>query len=525
MSESNDVVRRAEQRLGTVLRGKYRLDRILGIGGMATVYEATHRNQAKFALKLLHPEISIRQDVRARFLREGYVANSVKHSGAVRVVDDDVAEDGAAFLVMEMLEGATVEELGDRCGGKMPVGPAVAILDQLLGVLSAAHGKSIVHRDIKPANLFVTREGHLKVLDFGIARARDAAATSGQGGTGTGMLLGTPAFMAPEQALAKSSDIDAQTDVWAAGATLFTLLAGTTVHEGENATQLLVFAATVVARSLASVAPETPPAIVRVVDRALAFHKADRWPSAAAMREGLSVAWRATAGERPSRALLEPFFAEDVPSTELASSASAAESATEAESAQPALGRSNAPAASAATPPERSANPMHATARSPSGAERRRSPATPGVTTARPVAGPTLEEDGARVPMQRGPVVVAALVLAAAVALAGVGWGLFRRGHAEVATAASTASEALSAPVPPPPPSALPAARASALPVAPLPPLASALSSASPAPSELPVVAVKPRGDVGASTKPPPPATPATPSARAAGAAGIPIQW
>ena len=102
----DELTSRAQARVGTVLRGKYRLDRVLGVGGMAVVYKATHRNQAEFAVKMLHPELCIRDDMRARFLREGYAANSVKHPGAVRVVDDDVAEDGAAFLVMELLDGA-----------------------------------------------------------------------------------------------------------------------------------------------------------------------------------------------------------------------------------------------------------------------------------------------------------------------------------------------------------------------------------------------------------------------------------
>src|SRR5580692_8729612 len=111
---------RANGRLGTVLRGKYRLDRVLGVGGMAVVYKATHRNQAEFAIKMLHPELSLNQDVRTRFLREGYAANSVKHPGAVRVVDDDIAEDGAAFLVMELLDGEGVEALWERANHRVP---------------------------------------------------------------------------------------------------------------------------------------------------------------------------------------------------------------------------------------------------------------------------------------------------------------------------------------------------------------------------------------------------------------------
>src|SRR5438309_9755878 len=106
-----ELVKIAEARLGMVLRGKYRLDRVLGIGGMATVYAATHRNKKRVAITMLHPELSIRENIRTRFLREGYVANSVDHPGAVSVLDDDVAEDGSAFLVMELLTGSALDEI------------------------------------------------------------------------------------------------------------------------------------------------------------------------------------------------------------------------------------------------------------------------------------------------------------------------------------------------------------------------------------------------------------------------------
>src|SRR5580704_15784264 len=115
-----DDLARAEQRLGAVLRGKYRLDRVLGIGGMATVFAATHRNGNEFAVKMLHPELSTRGDLRSRFLREGHAAANVKHPGAVKVLDDDVAEDGSAFLVMELLQGDTAEALWERQGQILP---------------------------------------------------------------------------------------------------------------------------------------------------------------------------------------------------------------------------------------------------------------------------------------------------------------------------------------------------------------------------------------------------------------------
>jgi serine/threonine protein kinase len=211
------------------IRDKYRIDALLGVGGMAVVYRATHRNKAEFAIKMLHPELSMRESWRQRFLREGYAANSVKHPGVVAVVDEDVAEDGAAFLVMELLTGSGVDVLAKRNGKRLPIPAACVILDQLLDVLAAAHTQGIVHRDIKPANLFLTTDGTVKVLDFGIARVRDAM-TSDKGLTNTGDLLGTPGYMAPEQALGEQGTVGPRTDVWAAAATFFKLASGKLVH-------------------------------------------------------------------------------------------------------------------------------------------------------------------------------------------------------------------------------------------------------------------------------------------------------
>src|SRR6202044_404284 len=140
-----------DPRIGTVLRGKYRLDSVIGTGGMAVVYKATHRNHAEFAVKMLHPELSVVDDIRSRFVREGYVANAVKHPGAVLVVDDDVAEDGAAFLVMELLRGKSLGKLWEKRGRALPSRVVTSISLQLLDVLAAAHEKAIVHRDLKPA--------------------------------------------------------------------------------------------------------------------------------------------------------------------------------------------------------------------------------------------------------------------------------------------------------------------------------------------------------------------------------------
>ncbi len=288
MSElDNELLVRAQRRVGAVLRGKYRLDSVLGVGGMAVVYAATHRNKKRFAVKMLHPELSRLPEVRSRFLREGYAANSVEHPGAVAVLDDDVDEDEVAFLVMELLDGETAEQLWARSGERLPLPVALSIGDQLLDVLVSAHAHGVIHRDVKPSNLFLTRQGEVKLLDFGIARVRDATTSQT---TQTGSVMGTAGFMAPEQALGKVAEVDALTDVWSVGATVFHLASGRLVHEGENAQETIVLSATRPAPSLEVVLPDAPPAVVRAIDRALAFEKQARWPDAAAMRAAIREA-------------------------------------------------------------------------------------------------------------------------------------------------------------------------------------------------------------------------------------------
>ncbi len=283
----DERVARARARVGSILNEKYRLDRVVGVGGMAAVYAATHlRNTSRVAVKILHREMAIDSNVRARFLREGYAANSVEHPGAVRILDDDMAEDGAVFLVMELLEGETLDARWERSGHRLGAREVARLLYQLLDVLATAHGKGIVHRDIKPENLFLTRAGVLKVLDFGVARMLEAPVTA----TRPGGIIGTPAFMAPEQVLDKV--VDAQSDLWSVGATAFALLSKRYVHEAESAGEMMVIVGSRPARSLALVAPDVPAALAAVVDRALMFNKPERWPDARSMQAALADAYR-----------------------------------------------------------------------------------------------------------------------------------------------------------------------------------------------------------------------------------------
>ncbi|MBX3217604.1 MAG: serine/threonine protein kinase [Labilithrix sp.] len=249
------------------------------------MYRAETADGVGFAVKVLHDHLSRSDEVCRRFVREGQLGNVLDHPGTVRVLDHGSTEEGCPYLVLELLEGESLEERRVRSGGRLELRETLDFCDQLLAVLEIAHAKSIVHRDIKPSNLFVTKEGRLKVLDFGIARlVDDTSATS----TKTGQMVGTPAFMPPEQALSRPRDVDARTDIWSVGATLFTLLSGEHVHIAETSSEHLVKAATLHARSLARALPGVPANVESLVAGCLAFDKADRWPSATEMRAELA---------------------------------------------------------------------------------------------------------------------------------------------------------------------------------------------------------------------------------------------
>jgi len=285
---------RARGRVGSVLRDKWRLDVLLGLGGMAAVYAATHRNGSRAAVKILHTELSINPQVKTRFLREGYVANAVAHEGAVKVIDDDVADDGSLFLVTELLDGETLEERRLRFGGRLDQDEVLSVAHQLLDVLGAAHAKGIVHRDLKPENIFLTRAGQVKVLDFGIARLRELSTNSTA--TRAGSTMGTPAFMSPEQARGLWDDVDAKSDLWAVGATMFTLITGRLVHEGRTTNEQLLASMTKPVSPLRAIAADVPPAVAQVVDRAVAFEKSARWADAERMQEAVRRAYHARHG-------------------------------------------------------------------------------------------------------------------------------------------------------------------------------------------------------------------------------------
>jgi serine/threonine-protein kinase len=279
--EDDEIVRRARARVGQMVKERWHLDALLGVGGSAAVYAATHRNGSRVAVKWLHPELSTHAATRERFVREGYIANQIGHPGVVEVIDDDVSDDGSLVLFMELLRGETLDARWRRAGKRLPVAETLRVAHALLEVVVAAHAAGVVHRDLKPENVFLTETGTLKVLDFGIARLHQLSARSDV--TGSQSSFGTPSFMSPEQARGRWDEVDARSDVWAVGATLFTLLTGRHVHEAETVNEQLLAAMTQPAPPVVTFAPELPPAVALLVDRALAFKADQRWPDARSM--------------------------------------------------------------------------------------------------------------------------------------------------------------------------------------------------------------------------------------------------
>jgi serine/threonine-protein kinase len=265
--------------------------RLIGVGGSAAVYEAVHANGRRAALKLFAFERAPIEVLRARARYESQVANAIGHPGAVEVLDDDVDEDGSVYLVMELLEGETYEDARRRRGGRLPLDEAARMLRGLLDILEAMHSRGIVHRDVKPGNVFLTRDGHVKLLDLGLAHM-------GKDDRDGGEWFGTPGFLPPEQARGAWSELDASTDLWAAAATFYTVLTGRLVHQGDTTEMLVRAAARGDAQPLYLTSERLAPSVVDVITRALAVDKAHRWPNASAMARALHAALR---GTRPLR--------------------------------------------------------------------------------------------------------------------------------------------------------------------------------------------------------------------------------
>ena len=271
---------------GSDLDGRYRLLREIAAGGMGSVWEAEHLALGKrVAVKLLHSTISDVPGVVARFEREARATSELDDPNIVRVIDFGRTPAGQLYLVMDFLNGRT---LGTVLESEVPIPPtqAISIVDQMLSGLETAHARGVVHRDLKPDNVMLTASKNgqqVRLLDFGIAAVQELGATTKL--TQVGSVMGTPAYMSPEQAMGRA--LDARTDLYSTGTILYELLCGDPAFTGENTNQVLHKIIVGEAMPLQQRRPGLPTALYQVVERAMARAPADRFATAAAFREAL----------------------------------------------------------------------------------------------------------------------------------------------------------------------------------------------------------------------------------------------
>jgi serine/threonine-protein kinase len=278
---------------GDVLAGKYRVEHVLGVGGMGMVVAARHLQlDSLVALKFMLDEAAENPENVSRFLREARAAARLKGEHVARVMDVGTLESGAPYMVMEHLEG---KDLGAvlSSGGRPSVPEAVEYILQACEAIEEAHGRGIIHRDIKPSNLFLTRRPNgqpcVKVLDFGISKlaAADGATTGQIKATNTTAVFGSPLYMAPEQ-MRSSTKVDVRADVWALGATLYELLAAHVPFPAESMMELCLKVAQDAPEPIAPLNPDVPKELEAIVLRCLEKNPADRFPTVAAFSVALA---------------------------------------------------------------------------------------------------------------------------------------------------------------------------------------------------------------------------------------------
>ena len=267
--------------------GKYRIAALIGAGGMGRVYKAVQPDiGARVAVKLLKREYAEDPELVDRFFAEARAVNVIRHENIINVLGLDRLPDGRPYILMEYLAGAPLSALVGR-GRRLPIGTTVRLVREVLDALGAAHAKGIVHRDLKPDNVFVTPAGHARVLDFGIAKLVRGQDT-GIGPTATGALLGTPAYMSPEQARARACD--ARADVYAVGVILYEALTGGLPFVAPSLFELLELVVHAAPAPPREKRPDLPEAIEAVILRALAKDPDQRFATAAEMKHALDAA-------------------------------------------------------------------------------------------------------------------------------------------------------------------------------------------------------------------------------------------
>jgi serine/threonine protein kinase len=273
---------------GTIVAGKYRVETLLGEGGMSTVFRAHHELMDKaVALKWLRPELSARPEAKDRFLREARASARLKHPNVVEVYDVGVHQ-GALFLVMELLQGESFASLIQH--GEISIPSAIRLLLGAMEGVATAHESGIVHRDIKPENIFVVRnrtypDGIAKILDFGISKLTDEQGSGSL--TRTGHTVGTPEYMSMEQ-MTGQPDVDGRADVYSFGVLLYRALTGQSPFSGQTFAAIAVEVATATPIPPRALRPDLPASLEYVVLKAMARHREDRYPSIRDLIDALS---------------------------------------------------------------------------------------------------------------------------------------------------------------------------------------------------------------------------------------------
>ncbi|RYZ01598.1 MAG: serine/threonine protein kinase [Myxococcales bacterium] len=270
--------------IGAVLGGAYEVVRMVGEGGMGRVYEARHQRlpTKRFAVKMLHPDLARQPEVVTRFQREAEASSVVSHPNVVDVYDVSASADGRPYIVAELLQG---EELGNHLDrvGKMTAGAAAHVVRQVCAALGAAHAAGIVHRDVKPENVFLAGGGtQVKVLDFGISKVGD----NKDGLTKTGTVMGTPDYMAPEQA--RGDKVDSRADIYAVGAMLFRAVTGRKPFEGRDPMATLTAVLTEEPPRPSELSSGVPLSLELVIQKAMAKSPAERFQTMAELDAALA---------------------------------------------------------------------------------------------------------------------------------------------------------------------------------------------------------------------------------------------
>jgi serine/threonine-protein kinase len=276
---------------GSVVAETYQVTRLLGRGGMGSVWEADHLRLPgkRVAIKILNTDVAADQEALARFRREAEIATRLGHPNIIEVHDFNLLPGGQPYLVLELLVGESLDARMRR--GPMPIEQIVRIAGQIAGALTAAHRAGVIHRDLKPQNVYlVPREDEVggelvKVLDFGISKIRGSQTVK----TNDSTILGTPQYMAPEQATGNHAAVDPRTDVFALGAMVYEMLAGRPAFTGENIPEVVYKVVYEAPPPLAPLAQSgVPPRMIQAVERALAKKQDERFPDVAVFIEHLS---------------------------------------------------------------------------------------------------------------------------------------------------------------------------------------------------------------------------------------------